>query len=177
MSDKPETCGANTRKTAKIIAAVIEERLRNAKTLSPRIALLSPKLVERHLDLKRLIAIHRYDHVDWMSAAVVLARLIEPRRDLVPAVLEPLVAPVSEKLSKSDPSSWRNARLFFPMIRQFAAGFLERILDGVDPATVETSWIAGIKSGADVRRATAILVDGASSRSDAVGERSRRGYS
>jgi hypothetical protein len=60
------------------------------------------------------------------------------------------------------------------MIRQFAAGFLERMLDGVDPATAESNWIAGIKSAPDVRRATAVLVDAASSRGDAVGEMARR---
>jgi hypothetical protein len=110
----------------------------------------------------------------WMSAAVILARLIEPRLDLVPAVLEPLVLPVSEKLSKSDPGFWRDAHLFFHVIRQFAPSFLERMLDAVDPATAESNWIAGIKSPSDVRRVTAILVDAASSRGDAVGEMARR---
>ena len=82
--------------------------------------------------------------------------------------------PVLEKLSNSHPTFWRDAHLFFHMIRQFAAGFLERMLDGVDPATAESNWIAGIKSSPDVRRATAILIDAASSRGDAVGEMARR---
>ncbi|SHI14838.1 hypothetical protein [Bradyrhizobium erythrophlei] len=160
--------------TAKTIAALIEERLKDAKTLRPKLALLSPNLIERHLDQGRVITIDRHGHVDWMSAAVILARLIEFRPDLVPAVLEPLVLPVLEKLSNSHPTFWRDAHLFFHMIRQFAAGFLERMLDGVDPATAESNWIAGIKSAPDVRRATAILVDAASSRGDAVGEMARR---
>jgi hypothetical protein len=161
-------------KTAKTITFIIEERLKDAKTLRPKLALLSPNLVERHLDQGRVITIDKHGHVDWMSAAVILARLIEPRPDLVPAVLEPLVLPVLEKLSKSHPSSWRDAHLFFHMIRQFAAGFLEQMLDGVDPATAESNWIAGIRSAPDVRRATAILVDAAAPRSDAVGEMARR---
>jgi hypothetical protein len=160
--------------TAKTIVPIIEERLKDAKTFRPKLALLSPKLIERHLDQGRVITIDGHGHVDWMTAALILARLIEPRPDLVPAVLEPLVLPVSEKLSKSHPSFWRNAHLFFHIIRQFAAGFLERMLDGVDPATAESNWIAGIKSAPDVRRATAILVDAASSRSDAIGEMARR---
>jgi hypothetical protein len=48
------------------------------------------------------------------------------------------------------------------------------MLDEVNPATAETNWIAGIKSAPDVRRATTILVDTASSRGDAVGEMARR---
>jgi hypothetical protein len=160
--------------TAKTIAAIIEERLKDAKTLRPKLALLSPNLIERHLDQGRIITIDWRGHVDWMSAAVILARLIETRPDLVPTVLEPLVLPVSEKLSKSHPNFWRDAHLFFHIIRQFAAGYLERMLAGVDPATAESNWIAGIKSSPDVRRATAILIDAASSRGDAVGEMARR---
>jgi hypothetical protein len=160
--------------TAKTIAAIIEERLKDAKTLRPKLALLSPNLIERHLDQGRAIDIDRHGHVDWMSAAVILARLIKPRPDLVPAFLEPIVLPVSEKLSKSHPSFWRDAHFFFHMIRQFAVGVLERMLDGVDPATAESNWIAGIKSTPGIRRTTAILVDVASSRSDAVGEMARR---
>jgi hypothetical protein len=48
------------------------------------------------------------------------------------------------------------------------------MLDGVDPATAESNWIAGIKSPPDVRRATTILVDAAMSREDDVGEMARR---
>lgn len=160
--------------TAKTIAALIEGRLKDAKTLRPRLSLLVPGLTERHLDQGRVITIGGRGHVDWMSAALILARLIEPRPDLVPAVLEPLVSPVSEMLSKSHPSFWRDAHLFFHLVRQFAAGHLERMLDGVDPGTAEPNWIAGIKSSPDVRRATAILVDAALSREDAIGEMTRR---
>jgi hypothetical protein len=160
--------------TAKTIAAIIEERLKNAKTLRPKLALLSQNLIERHLDRGRVITIDQHGHVDWISAALILARLIEPRPDLVPAVLEPLVLPVLEILSKSDPSFWRAAHLFFHMIRQFAPDFLDRMLGGVDPSIAESNWIAGIKSPPDVRRATAILVDAALSRGDRVGEMARR---
>lgn len=160
--------------TAKTIVAIMEERLKDAATLRPRLALLSPKLVERHLDRKRVIAIDSHGHIDWMSGAVILARLIESRADLVPAVLEPLVSPVSEKLSKSHPSFWRDAHLFFHLIRQFASDFLGRMLDGVDPSTAEPNWIAGIKSPPDIRRATTILVDAALSRGDSVAEMARR---
>jgi hypothetical protein len=160
--------------TAKRIAIIVEERFKDAKILRPKVALLSPKLIERHLDGKRAVAIDAHGHIDWMSAAVIVARLVEPRPDLVPAVVEPLVFPISAKLSKSHPSFWRDAHLFFHLIRQLAPKLLDRMLDGVDPSTAESNWIAGIKSPPDVRRATTILVDAALSREDRVGEMARR---
>ncbi|OSI67403.1 hypothetical protein BSZ21_17580 [Bradyrhizobium canariense] len=48
------------------------------------------------------------------------------------------------------------------------------MLDGVDPVTVEPNWIAGIKSSPDIRRATALLIEAASSREDGLGEMARR---
>lgn len=160
--------------TAKTIVAIIEERLKDAKILRPKVALLSPKLIEQHLDQKLAVAIDAHGHIDWTSAAIIVARLVEPRPDLVPAVVEPLVLPISAKLSNSHPSFWRDAHLFFHLIRQFAPEFLDRMLDGVDPSTAEPNWIAGIKSPPDVRRATTILVDAALSREDSVGEMARR---
>ncbi|MGY2809366.1 hypothetical protein ACVW1B_005757 [Bradyrhizobium sp. USDA 4502] len=108
------------------------------------------------------------------SGAIILLLLVESRPDLVLSVLEPLVSPVSQKLSNSHPSSWRDAHLFFHAIRQFEPGFLERMLDGVDPATAEPNWITGIKSPSDIRRATALLIDAAVSREDRIGEMARR---
>jgi primosomal replication protein N len=162
------------KETERTIIAIIEERLKDAKILRPKVALLSPKLIERHLDENRAVAIDTHDHIDWVSAAVIVARLVESRPDLVPTVVEPLVLPVSAKLSKSHPSFWRDAHLFFHLIRQFAPNFLDRMLDGVDPSTAESNWIAGIKSPPDVRRATTILVDSALSRGDGVGQMARR---
>jgi hypothetical protein len=48
------------------------------------------------------------------------------------------------------------------------------MLSGVDPTTAESNWVAGTKSRPEVRRATAILIDAASSRGDDVGEMARR---
>jgi len=159
---------------AKTIAAIIDERLKGATVLSPRLALLSPKLMERHLDSKRVIGLGSHNHVDWVAGAVIVGDLVKSRLDLIPVILEPLVAPVSTILSKSHPSFWRDAHLFFHLIRQVAPEFLVRILDGVDASSAEPNWIAGIKSRADIRRATTVLVDAAAERDDDLGKMARR---
>lgn len=159
---------------ARTIAAIIEERLKDAKILQPRLAIFSPALIERHLDRNGIISIERNGHIDWISGAIVLLLLVETRLDLVPSILEPLVSPVSEKLSGSHPSFWRDAHLFLHAVRQFGPVYLKRMLDGVNPATAEPNWIAGIKSPPDIRRATALLIEAAVLREDGLGEMARR---
>jgi hypothetical protein len=156
------------------IASMIEDRLKHAKILQPRLAIISPALIERHLDRKGILSIERNGHIDWVSGAIVVLLLAEPRPDLVPSVLEPLVSPVAEKLSDSHPSFWRDAHLFFHAIHQFGPVFFSRMLDGVNPATAEPNWIAGIKSSPDIRRATALLIKAAAPREDGLGEMARR---
>jgi hypothetical protein len=162
--------GSTDTVVAKTIAAFIDERLKEAAVLRPRLALLSPTLIERHLDSKRDIGLTLHDHIDWLSAAIILGNFVKPRPDLVPVVLEPLVEPVSTTLSKSHPSFWRDAHLFFHLIRQIAPEILTRMLDGVDVSTAESNWIAGIKSRPDIRRTTTILVDAAAERDDDLGK-------
>jgi hypothetical protein len=159
---------------AKTITGLIDLRLKDSPILPPRLALLSPALVERHLDSGRKIRIEAHEHVDWLSAAVIVGRLITPRPDLVPAVLEPLIAPISTMLSRSHPSFWRDAHLFIHLVRQIAPDFLKRMMDGVDAATAEPNWAAGVNSPPDVRRATSILVDVALGREDDLGEMATR---
>ena len=159
---------------AKTIAAIIDERLKGAAVLLPRLALLSPKLIERHLDSKRAIGLKSHDYIDWLSATIILGNLVKPRPELIPVVLEPLVEPVSTMLSRSHPSFWRDAHLFFHLIRQVAPEFLTRMLEGVDVSTAEFNWITGIKSRSDIRRATTVLVDAAAERDDDLGKMARR---
>jgi len=159
---------------AKTIAIIIDERLNEAAVLSPRLALLSPELVERHLDSKRVIALNAHNHIDWLSGAVIIGKLVNRRPDLIPVILEPLVAPVSTMLSTSHPSFWRDAHLFFHLIRQVAPEFLTRMLDGVNISAAESNWTAGIKSPSDIRRATTVLVDAAAERDDDLGKMARR---
>jgi hypothetical protein len=160
--------------TAKAISAIIDARLKDAELLSPTLAFLSPDLAIRHLDSGKTVGIVSGDHINWRGAPVVIVQLTKPRPDLVPVVLEPMVAPAALMLSKSHPSFWRDAHLFLHLIRQIAPDILGRMLDGVDPVTAEANWVTGIKSPPDIRRATSILVDVALGRTDALGDMARR---
>ncbi len=141
---------------------------------SPRLAYLSPDLAIRHMNAGKTIGIVTGDHIDWRFATVIIARLIKSRPDLIPQLLEPVVAPASMMLSKLHPSFWRDAHIFLHLIRQIAPDKLASMLDGADPVTAEANWITGIKSPADIRRPTSILVDAAIGRSDALGDMARR---
>jgi hypothetical protein len=155
---------------AKTITTLVDERMSGVTILPPRLALLSPKLTERHLDSKRAIGLGSHDHVDWLSGTVIVGKFVKSRPDLIPVVLEPLVKPVSTLLSKSHPSFWRDAHLFFHLIRQVAPEFLCRMLDGVDVSTAESNWVTGVKSPPDIRRATTVLIDAAAERDDDLGK-------
>jgi hypothetical protein len=160
--------------TAQTIAAIIDERLKGAAVLLPRLALLSPKLIERHLDSERAIGLNLHNHIDWLAATLILGNFVKSRTDLIPVVLEPLVEPVSTILSSSHPSFWRDAHLFFHLIRQIAPAVLTRMLDRVDASIAESNWIVGIKSPSDIRRATTVLVDAAAERDDDLGKMAQR---
>lgn len=160
-------------KSGREIARLIGKHLKDAPKLPGRLAILAPGQVRKHLKAGRLVAVGSDQQIDWYATTRVLAELLPKEVQLAQRLVSPLLKPISQFLSKSDPSFWADSHIFFHLLRQCVPNSLEEILNEVQPATAMEQWQKGLIAREEVRRPTALLIDIAKDRNDELGRMAR----
>ena len=156
------------------ITALIERNAHRIQILSPRLALMAPNVAYRHVAEGRVLSIAHFEHVSWSEGAGVLGHFIENHPDLVDALLRPAEPVMAKVLSQQHHSWYGEAALFLRMLRQFAPQSLDRVFGQIDINKAEIGWALSLAKGGGPKRSTALLVELAQGRIDAVGDMARR---
>jgi hypothetical protein len=160
--------------SAPILQQVIERNLKRINVLPPRLAFMAPAAGYLHLESGRQIGLASHSHYHWEWTAGLLGRFSQERPDLIDRLLSPFEAQAGSVLSQRDRSWYRDAALCIRAMRDIAPASLQRVLSSVDCGPAEIGWVASLSAKGGSRRTTALLVEAALPRGDAVGDLARR---
>jgi hypothetical protein len=164
-SDKP---------AREIVQDVVFRNLNHIETFSPRVAGMAPNAAFAHVEAGKTIRLAQHGHCEWQFGAIIVSQFAQERPHLVNDLLAPWERDLGAGLSGQNSSWFREVALFIKVLREKAPENLQRILAAVDVTKAEEGWANSLETGGEPRRAVALLVEAAISRTDAVGEIARR---
>lgn len=164
-SDKP---------AREIVGNVVYRNLSRIEKFSPRVAGMTPRAAFAHVEAGKTIRLAQHGHCEWRFGAVIVSQFAEERPHLVNDLLAPWESDFGTGLSWQNSSWFREVALFIKVLSEKAPENLQRILAAVDVTKAEQGWADSLEKGGEPRRAVALLVEAAISRTDAVGDMARR---
>jgi hypothetical protein len=153
---------------------VVFRNLSRIEKFSPRVACIAPKAAFAHVEAGKPIRLAQHGHCAWRFGAVIVSQFAQERPYLVNALLAPWESDLGAGLSQQNSSWFTETALFIEVLIEKTPENLERILAAVDAAKAEEGWADSLERGDEPRRAAALLVEVAISRTDHVGEMARR---
>jgi hypothetical protein len=157
-----------------IVDNVVFRNLSRIDKFSPRVACIAPKSALAHVEAGKPIRLAQYGHCEWRFGAVVVSQFAQDRPELVSELLAPWEHDLGAGLSGQNSSWFRDVALFINVLNEAGPEHLQRILAAVDVAKAEEGWADSLEKRGDPRRAVALLIEAAISRTDAVGDMARR---
>jgi hypothetical protein len=157
-----------------ILQDTVLRNLSRIDKFSPRVACIVPKAAFAHVEAGRKIRLAQYDHCAWRFGALIVSQFARERPDLLEDLLSPWERAFAAGLSWQNSSWFREVALFVEVLSETAPETLQRILASIDVAKGEEGWSDSLEKGGEPRRAIALLVQAAISRTDAVGDMARR---
>jgi hypothetical protein len=157
-----------------IVNDVVFRNLSLIEKFSPRVACIAPKAAFAHVESGKTIRLAQHSHCDWRFGAVIVSQFAQERPHLINDLLAPWERDLGAGPSGQNSSWFREVALFIIVLRDKAPENLQRILAAVDVTKAEEGWADSLETGGSPRRAVALLVEAAISRTDAVGEMARR---
>ncbi|MBM1310353.1 hypothetical protein JQT66_09265 [Sulfitobacter mediterraneus] len=162
------------RASGKKLKKCILEKMDGIEILPPRLAIIAPEVALDLVQNGRLIAIVRYQHVDWTFGPYVVALFGEERPELLPRLLQPYSEEIGKILSHRHPSWFKEAASFLQAVEKYAPKALSAILDAVEVRSAAIGWDAALRAGKSHRSAVSILIEAGIDRPDELGMTCRK---
>lgn len=168
------TVSYSSERARAMITETVVQNLDRIEKFSPRLAVMMPEVVVRHIEAGKRVRLGQHDHFEFEFGAILIAQLQQLRPDLIETVLAPFEPFAAEALSRQNSSWFRCASMFVEILREAAPASLQRILSAIDAKKAEEGWVDSLLRAGPAQDAVALLIESALSRDDAVGDMARR---
>lgn len=153
------------------VQEVVFRNLNRIDKFPARVGCLAPKAAFAHVEAGKIIGLGQ-GHSD--IEAFLIAQFARDRPDLLSALIGPSESSIAAGFSGQNASWFKEKEQFVGLLIEKAPEHLQRILAAVDVEKAEEGWANSLETGSEPRRAVALLIEAAISRTDAVGEMARR---
>ncbi len=160
--------------TRHFVQKFITERADRIVHFPPRLMLMVPEVGVAHLDKGRSLRLAQHDHLSWDIGGMALALFAEENPELVEQAVAPFVDEIIRGVTRYNRNFTGPAEGFIYVVINYAPVVWHSVLTKLDPAVAEENFAECLRGDKDHRRATAMVIESATTLDGPVGDMARR---